>query len=99
MKAYGRNILIRKVAKPKTTDHGIHIPDAVGIEYSYGKVQSVGKEAEGISPDDIVVFDPTGVREIELDPMRDSDLIVADVSMIFCIMSEQELLERKLKLP
>lgn len=99
MKAYGRHVLIRKVSKPKTTETGIHIPDAIGIEYGYGRVISVGKDVEGVEEGAIAVFDPTGVREIELDPMKDSDVVVVDFSMLFCTMTDQDCIDRKIQLP
>lgn len=84
----------------------IHLPDQFDSVFSYGKVVSVGlgvtrEQAKvDFGEGDYVVFDPTGQRELLLDPHKDKDegLVALHCSQVFSTITKPELEARKLPL-
>lgn len=104
MQAHGEHVLIRKPKKLSETTGGIQLPDTYDKVLSYGRVLTQGAKfgtelGSTIEDGDIVLFDPLGVRDVELDPTRDAGLVIAHAAHIFATIGEDELLARKLPLP
>lgn len=56
-------------------------------------------EKHGVHEGGIICFDSMGRREVELDPLKDSDLVMIHASQVYFTMVEAQLEKRKLPIP
>lgn len=102
MEAKGEHLLIKKPNQKKASEGGILMPDNYDRTVSYGRVMSSGDQAideVGNLTGRCVAFDPAGVRELELDALKDADVVVVHYSQVFCTIEDADLEMRKLPIP
>jgi len=86
--------------KPKTqTKEGIVLPDAIGTEYVYGRVISTGPEVSRATVGEIAIFDQMGARRLELDPHKETGLVVIEEEQVFGTINPSMLNDLNLPVP
>lgn len=80
----GKRVLIEREEETKTTASGIIIPDNASKEKpSVGVVLAVGKECEGVSVKDKVVFSKYAGNEISIDEKK---YLVVDIDDVLGVL-------------
>lgn len=75
------NYLIVQTPKPlDKTKGGIHLPDAVQDEATWGTVVSIGPRVRGLCVGDVVHFNSYAHREVD----QDERLVALEEAAIFC---------------
>lgn len=102
MRAVGDHILVELPPPPTTSEGGIHLAPGAPQANWYGRVLEVGDAAKTtVAVGDIVVFNPDNREPLRFSSLEREkySLVVLPADAVFCVIGEEELVERRLQVP